>query len=178
MTDTPVVMEQMVALHYKEVLPPNVVRFGEAMLAGRFLGGRCPSCQRVYVPNRGFCTLCVVPVGADDELEVPDRGVVASYTVITPVRYYGQTKTEPFLYASVVLDGTSVPLRGQDITGVPIESVRAGLRVEAVWLPPDQRSFEGLSARGAGVDLEGALSGFRATGEADLPPSSYQGFEF
>ncbi|MGI8493070.1 MAG: Zn-ribbon domain-containing OB-fold protein [Acidimicrobiales bacterium] len=116
----PPVNEQLVTLTYREVLPPNVVRFGETLVAGRFLGGRCPECKRVYVPNRGFCTLCLVPVVARDEIEVTDKGVVASFTVITPVRYYGQTKTEPFVYASVVLDATSTPLRGQDISGVPI----------------------------------------------------------
>lgn len=180
MTDTaePLVTTELVTLHYAEMLPANVVRFGEALVAGRFLGGRCPQCQRVYVPNRGFCSLCVVSIGPDAESEVGDRGVVASFTIIAPVKYYGQTKTEPFVFASVLLDGTASPLRGQDITGLPHEQVRAGLRVQAVWKPRDERDFEGLTARGGASSIEGAVTSFAPTGEPDLDRDSYRGFEF
>ena len=41
----------------------------------------------------------------DDEVEVSDHGTVTGFTIITPVAYYGQTETEPFVYASVLLDG-------------------------------------------------------------------------
>jgi uncharacterized OB-fold protein len=171
------VMEQKVTLHYSEPLPPNLGRFGDGLLAGQFIGARCPSCQRVYVPNRGYCPLCAVLIPESDELTVGDKGVVASYTVITPVPYYGQTKTEPFVFASILLDGTTTVLRGQDVTGIPIEAIHAGLRVGAVWLPAEARTLEGLSARG-GASLEGAISSFAPTGEADLSEDAYLGYEF
>ncbi|MGH8921659.1 MAG: Zn-ribbon domain-containing OB-fold protein [Actinomycetes bacterium] len=180
MTDTadPLVTTELVTLHYRELLPANVVRFGDSLVAGKFLGGRCPACQRLYVPNRGFCSLCVVPIGPGDELEVGDRGVVASFTIIAPVKYYGQTKTEPFIFASILLDGTSSPLRGQDVTGLPHEQVRAGLRVRAVWKPPAERDFEGLNARGGASSIEGAVTSFEPTGDPDSDRDSYRGFEF
>jgi uncharacterized OB-fold protein len=171
------VMEQKVTLHYSEPLPPNFVRFGEGLLAGKFIGARCPSCGRVYVPDRGYCPLCAVMMSAADELEVDDKGVVASYTVITPVNYYGQTKTEPFVFASILLDDTTTVMRGQDITGIPTEQVHAGLRVAAVWLPPEERSLEGISARG-GASLEGSVTSFAPTGEPDLSEDAYRGYEF
>jgi uncharacterized OB-fold protein len=171
------VMEQKVSLHYSELLPPNLVRFGEALLDGRLLGGRCPSCGRVYVPNRGYCPMCAVLMPESVEFEVGDKGVVASHTVITPVHYYGQTKTDPFVFASVLLDGTSTVLRGQDVTGVPIEQVHDGLRVAAVWQRPADRTLEGLSARG-GTSLEGCITSFAPTGEPDLGEDAYRGFEF
>jgi hypothetical protein len=171
------VMEQKVTLHYTESLPPNLVRYGDALLAGRFLGGRCPSCQRVYVPNRGFCPLCAILMTEEHELDVSDRGVVASYTVVAPVRYYGQTKTEPFVFASILLDGTSTVLRGQDVTGIPIDEVHSGLRVAAGWLPEGERNLEGLSPRGPG-SLEGCVTSFAATGEPDASEDTYRGYEF
>jgi hypothetical protein len=178
--DTPaedLVMEQKVTLHYSESLPPNLVRFGAAIMAGQFLGGRCPSCDRVYVPNRGYCPMCAVLMTEADELALGDKGVVASHTVITPVNYYGQTKTEPFVFASVLLDGTSTVLRGQDITGLPLDQVHDGLRVGAVWTPEAERNLEGMSARGP-ASLEGCVSSFAPTGEPDLPSDAYKGFEF
>jgi hypothetical protein len=170
-------MEQKVTLHYSEPLPPNLARFGDALLQGRFLGGRCPACQRVYVPNRGYCPLCAVLMTEDDELAIGDKGVVASYTVIAPVHYYGQTKTEPFVFASILLDDTSTVLRGQDVTGIPHDEVHAGMRVAAVWLPESERTLEGMSARG-GAGLEGCITSFAPTGEPDLGEGSYRGYEF
>jgi hypothetical protein len=171
-------MEQLVTLHYQDLLPPNVVRFGEALLDGRLVGARCPVCSRVYVPNRGLCSLDVVTLGEEHELEVSDKGVVASFTIVTPVRYYGQTKTEPFIFASVLLDGTASPLRGQDVTGIPMDKVRAGLRVQAVWKPLAERTSEGLIARATGSSVEGSIASFAATGEPNLGPESYRGYEF
>jgi uncharacterized OB-fold protein len=176
-SESDLVMEQKVTLHYREALPPNLARFGDALLGGRFLGAKCPACDRVYVPNRGYCPLCAVLMTEADERDVSDRGVVASYTVIAPVRYYGQTKTEPFVFATVLLDGTSTVLRGQDITGIPIDQVHAGLRVAAGWRPGPDRTLDGLSARG-GASLEGCISSFSPTGEPDLPEDAYRGFEF
>ncbi len=171
------VMEEKVTLHYAEPLPPHLARFGEALLSGQFLGGRCPQCARLYVPHRGYCPLCVVRIREEDETTSGDIGVVASYTVITPVRYYGQTKTEPFVFASVLLDDTASPLRGQDITGMPHDKLRAGLRVRAAWAPESERNLQGLNPRG-GFGIEGCVRSFEPTGEPDVPAEAYRGYEF
>jgi uncharacterized OB-fold protein len=92
---------------------------------------------------------------------------------VAPVRYYGQTKTEPFVYASVLLDGASGTLGGQDISGIPADQVRMGLRVAAVWKPVEERSMDGLSARGWG-SVAGAITSFTPTGEPDVPREHYQ----
>ena len=172
MTDE-IMMDDLVTLTYEELLPPNTVRFAEALVDGRILGQRCSSCGRVYVPPKGYCPLCVVLLGADDDVEVSDRGVVTGFTIVAPVRYYGQTKTEPFVYASVLLDGASGTLGGQDVTGVPTDEVRAGMRVRAVWKPTAERTTKGHSARGWG-NVEGCISSFEATGEPDVPHSEFE----
>jgi uncharacterized OB-fold protein len=108
----------------------------------------------------------------DDDVEISDRGVVTGYTVITPVRYYGQTKTEPFVFASVLLDGADGTLGGQDISGIPVDQVHMGQRVEAVWKPEGDRDWEGLSARGWG-SVAGAITSFTPTGEPDVPKEQF-----
>jgi uncharacterized OB-fold protein len=168
-----VMMDDKVTLTYVEDLPPNTVRFAEALVEGRILGQRCPQCQRVYVPPKGYCPLDVVLLDEGDDTEVSDRGVVTGFTIITPVNYYGQTKTEPFVYASILLDGASGTLGGQDVSGIPADKVRAGLRVKAVWKPEAERTTEGQSARGWG-NVESCISSFEPTGEPDAPREHYQ----
>ena len=168
-----VMMDDLVTLTYEELLPPSTVRFAEALVDGRILGQKCTQCGRVYLPAKGYCPLCVVLLGPDDDVEVADHGMVTGFTIVAPVKYYGQTKTEPFVYASVLLKGASGTLGGQDITGIPADQVHAGLRVRAVWKPPAERTTEGHTARGWG-SVEGCISSFEPTGEPDAPPEEYE----
>jgi hypothetical protein len=166
-----VMMDDLVRLTYRELLSPDTVRFAEALVDGRILGQRCTSCGRVYLPAKGYCPLCVVLLDADDDVEVADRGVVTGFTIVAPVRYYGQKKTEPFVYASVLLDGASGTLGGQDITGLPTDQIRAGLRVRAVWKPEAERTTEGQSARGWG-SVAGCISSFESS-EPDMDRAEF-----
>jgi uncharacterized OB-fold protein len=166
------VMEHLVSLTYKEPLTPTLDRYVDALLDGRIVGHKCPSCGRVYVPGKGYCPLCVVETGVADEVEVSDHGTVTGFTIITPVAYYGQTETEPFVYASVLLDGSDGAIGGQDITGIPQDEVRSGLRVRAVWKPKAERSAEGVSNRGWG-GVGSVISSFEPSGEPDLPREKF-----
>src|SRR5947208_6082182 len=127
------VMEHLVSLTYSEELTPILERYIDALIDGRIVGHKCPSCGRVYVPGKGYCPLCVVETSQDDEIEVADTGTVTGFTIITPVAYYGQKETEPFVYASVLLDGAASILGGQDVVNIPHDQIRSGLRVRAMW---------------------------------------------
>jgi hypothetical protein len=160
------VMEHLVTLTYHERLTDNLNRYADNLLEGRIIGQKCPSCGRVYVPGKGYCPLCVLPTSEADEVEVPDTGTVTGFTIVTPVNYYGQTKTELFVYASVLLDGADTTLGGMDITGVAHSELRTGLRVKAKWKPREERSVEGMSNRGWG-GFGDVVESFEATGEPD-----------
>src|SRR5436305_13852303 len=97
------VMEHLVSLTYEEELTPILDRYVDALIDGRIVGHKCPQCGRVYVPGKGYCPLCVVETTAKDEIEVSDTGTVTGFTIITPVAYYRQDESEPFVYASVFL---------------------------------------------------------------------------
>ena len=72
------------------------------------------------------------------------------------------------MYASVLLDGASGNLGGQDIVNIPHDQVRSGLRVKAVWKPKNERSAEGVSNRGWG-GVASAIDAFEPSGEPDMP---------
>ena len=167
------VMEHLVSLTYRERLTPNLNRFVDELLDGRILGHKCPVCGRVYVPPKGYCPLDVVATGPENEVTVSDTGTLTGFTIVTPVAYYGQKETQPFVYATVLLDGADSPLGGLDIVNIPHEDLRAGLRVKAIWVPKGKRKVEGISNRGWG-GLGSVITAFEPSGEPDAAPEVYK----
>jgi len=165
-------MEYFMQLEYHELLAPIVRRYADCLMQGRLIGHKCPKCGLVYVPPRGYCPIDVIETGADNEVTLEDKGVVTNYTVVTPVQYYGQEETEPFVRASVLLDGPGGMLNLQDILDVPVDQVRVGMRVQADWLPEGERTTKELTNRSWG-SAEGVIRGWRPTGEPDLPAEQF-----
>jgi uncharacterized OB-fold protein len=167
------VMEHLVSLRYEEELTPILERYVDALIDGRIVGHKCPQCGRVYVPGKGYCPLCVVETTDRDEVQVADTGTVTGFTIITPVAYYGQEETEPFVYASVLLDGANSTLGGQDIVNIPRDEVHSGLRVRAVWRPKEKRSGAGVSNRGWG-SVSSVIDAFEPSGEPDMDRAKFE----
>ena len=89
-----------------------------------------------YVAGQAFSfvqNIDAIELTREYEVDLPQVGVVTSYTIITPVQYPGQTETEPFSRVHVWLDGTDVILGYQPLVDVPNADVRVGMRVAAVW---------------------------------------------
>jgi hypothetical protein len=164
-------ISQMVNLDYKIVTSPIGRRFDELMREGRIVGHRCPECERVYVPPRGFCPLCCVITGSEHETDVKDQGVVTSFTVITPIQYRGQQERDEYVLANVLLDGASGTIGQQRIGGIDNDKVRMGMRVKAVW-NTDAPEEEGGGMRGWG--LGAMVKHWEPTGEPDEPREHYR----
>jgi uncharacterized OB-fold protein len=162
-------MPQLIGLDYTIRTNPTATAFGEALTGGQITGHRCPSCSRVYTPPKGFCPICVVPTGAADLVEVADRGLVTSWTVLTPIQYAGQKEREDYALASILLDGADGTIGQQRLVDVPLDQIRMGMRVEAVWNPPEERVPDDR-----GYALGTAVSGWRPSGEPDAPKAAYQ----
>jgi hypothetical protein len=109
---------------------------------------------------------------AADEVELPFTGTVVSYTVITPVQYYGQEETEPYIRAAILLDGADTTLGQQDIRDIPIDEFRAGLRVRAILRPKEERSVAGMDNRWGNVG--NVVERWEPTGEPDVPFEEYR----
>jgi uncharacterized OB-fold protein len=171
--DEPVtMMEYFMSLEYSDVVSAPVVRFRDALMEGRLVAQQCPKCKLVYVPPKGYCPIDTIELDESTWIELADRGVVTNYTVVTPVQYYGQQETEPFVRASILLDAPGGMLILQDILELPADEVRAGMRVEAVWAPKGERNVDDIGNR-SGSALEGSLHGFRPTGEPDMPADAF-----
>jgi len=162
-------MPQLIGLDYTVRTNPVAAAFAETLTAGRITGHRCPQCSLVFVPPKGFCSICVVPTGPEDEVEVADRGIVTSWTVLTPIQYTGQKERADYALASILLDGASGTIGQQRLLEIPMDEIRMGLRVAAVWAAPEERV-----ADDRGYGLGNAVEGWRPTGEPDAPKADYE----
>jgi hypothetical protein len=133
-------------------------RFLQGIAAGKILGQRCPVCEKVYVPPRGACPTCGVPT--TDDVQLANTGTITTFCVVN-IPFAGSIEV-PYVCASVLLDGADVTLFHL-VQEVPVEEVRMGMRVEAVWVPRDELA----------PTLE-SIRHFRPTGEPDAPYQSYK----
>ncbi|ROO85050.1 hypothetical protein EDD29_2585 [Actinocorallia herbida] len=156
----------LISLEYAEPLYPHRERFLAGLLRGEVVGQRSPVSGKVYVPGRGYDQLERVPMGEPEDVVVAAAGAVSSFTEITPVAYHGQKETEPYIRASVLLDGSDSPITGVDIRTIPLAEFRVGLRLRAVWRPVDERDLSGFDNRSTG-GWEGVFARWEPTGEPD-----------
>lgn len=133
-------------------------RFLAGVVEGRLLGRRCPQCTKVYIPPKGACPMCGVPFA--DEVVVSDSGTLTTYCIVN-VPFEGQTMKLPYVYGSILLDGSDIPLL--HLIQVPADEVRMGMRVKAEWVPPAERK----------ASLE-AIRWFVPTGEPDAAFDSFK----
>ena len=99
------------------------------------------------------------------EVDLPEQGTITNFTVVTPVPYPGQTETEPFVRAFVLLDDTDVVLSYQPVIELPAVDVRVGMRVSAVWASPAEEVDTGGGGMGGAY---GSLLGWIPDGRPDI----------
>jgi uncharacterized OB-fold protein len=126
---------------------------------GVFIGQRCPKCRKVYMPARGSCPVDGLPT--DEVVELPNTGTVTTYCIVN-VPFAGQAIEIPYICGQILLDGANLSFMGL-IQEIPVDQIRMGLRVEAVWVPAEE-----LGPTMASVKY------FRPTGEPDAEFESYK----
>lgn len=143
-----------IAIHYDYSVGAGSSTFLRAIREGRILGARCPDTGKVYVPPRLSSVETASPMS--ELVELPDRGVVYTYCIVN-IRFYDQVLEIPYAYAYIVLDGADSAIMHL-IQECPLEEIRPGMRVEAVWKDPSEwtESLENIRY-------------FKPTGETDLP---------
>jgi len=153
------VVSRRIRLDYTYTTGAASTRFLKGILQKKLLGQRCPECRKVYVPPRGSCPTC--GVATRDEVEVKDTGTVTTFCIVN-IPFPGMAVKPPFAAASVLLDGADIAIFHL-LQEVPVEDVRMGLRVQAVWVPD--------------AELEPTLESiryFKPTGEPDAPYDTYK----
>src|SRR5262245_50520101 len=163
-----VLMEEFISLDYTTLATDVGLRFSEKLVEGKIIGHRSKSTGLVYVPPKGYDPISGQPTGSEDEVEVSDRGTVTGFTIIDPIQYFGQKETERYVQASVLLDGASSALGGARVGGMPVEQVRSGMRVRAVWKPRAERVGTVVDNWG-GRAVASCVAHWEPTGEPDVP---------
>ena len=148
-----------VHLEYRFTAGAAQSRFLRHLVEGKILGQRCPQCGKVYVSPRGACAADGVPTR--EEVQVADRGTVTTFCVVN-VKFAQQVLTIPYVSATILLDGADIGLMHL-LQEVDADQVHMGMRVEAVWAPPEERK----------PTLESILH-FRPSGEADADYETYK----
>jgi len=143
-----------IAIHYDYSIGAGQSTFMRAIREGRILGARCPDTGKVYVPPRLSSVETASPM--TELVELPDRGVVYTYCIVN-IKFYDQVLEIPYAYAYIVLDGADSAIMHL-IQECPVEKMRSGMRVQAVWKDPSEwtESMENIRY-------------FKPTGEADMP---------
>ena len=133
-------------LQYRHAHGPYYGRlFDEMKTAGRLLGIRCTKCHSVLLPPRELCDICYVKTGT--WAEIADRGVLQAFSIIH-LKFVGQTREPPYVYAEIMLDGANTKiihiLDGVDIAAAP-RNLKPGMRVKAVWKAERKGSLGDIS---------------------------------
>jgi len=149
-------------LAYTVTADPLRDTFLRGLAERRLLGRRCHVCEKLYVPARPTCPTCAV-VCTGEDVDLPDVGVVTTFCVIN-IPFPGQVLTPPYACAHILLDGADVPLF-QIVGGCDASTIRAGMRVRAIWaedadLTPTWES----------------LRWFEPTGEPDAPSENWEAY--
>jgi uncharacterized OB-fold protein len=104
---------------------------------GIILGARCSSCRKIVVPPRTVCEWCFRPMV--EFVPLKDTGTVNTFSLCY-VTWDVKRITEPEIPAVIEIDGAS-PLHGiMHLLGeVKPKKISIGMRVRAIWKPPEQR---------------------------------------
>lgn len=127
------IMESPISLRYSYTPGQAAGRFLRSMQQGRVVGQRCPRCSKVYLPPRGACSMC--GVATEEEVELSGKGTVTTFCV-TQIPSPGLVP--PYVTAWIRLDGADITSMFLVQDCDPAE-VRLGMRVEAVWVEPEER---------------------------------------
>jgi uncharacterized OB-fold protein len=124
-------------LQYNFTAGKAPARFLTRVKEGVLTGQRCPRCSNVYIPPRGSCPACGVPT--EEEVVLPDRGTVQSFTVVA-IPIPNNPIKPPFVIANLILDGANISFIHL-MSECENSEVRIGQRVQAVWKPREEWTY-------------------------------------
>jgi uncharacterized OB-fold protein len=165
----------LISLTYDSVLYPHNARYAQGLLDGKFIGQRSPVTGKISVPSKGYDPIARRMLSEADDVELPPTGTVVSYTVLTPVRYHGQKETEPYIAATIFLDGADQSLAQQEIRTIPLGEFRVGMRLRAIFKPPAERRVDDVDNDWMYPTIGDVVERWEPTGEPDVPEDELPG---
>lgn len=128
-------------LKYKWAAGPHLGAFLRALKEERIIANRCPKCSRLQLPPTPVCGRCHIAMG-ETYLELSHTGTVISYSFVVDPMYdagIGGMRPVPYTLGAIVLDGGPDVAFFHRLEEKDPEKVRVGMRVEAVFRPPEER---------------------------------------
>lgn len=109
--------------------------FFSALSEKKILGSECPGCGYTYVPPRRRCGKCHSEIGEEDLIELPDKGILESFT-ITQLQLDGrgnfQELEEPKVIGCIKIEKADSKIF-MPIGDISQNDVKKGMKVEASW---------------------------------------------
>ena len=168
--ETGMFMQQVVKVEYDMQPTPLQRHYGKQMAKRRIIAHKCPECDLVYVPPRGYCPICVVETSEEHEVEIEPKGTITTFTVVNPIQYQGQQEKDVYVLASILLDGASMTIGQQRIGEIPPDEVRTGMRVEAEWAS----DADGDGGGGRNAMMGSGIAHWGPSGEPDVPLEKFK----
>jgi uncharacterized OB-fold protein len=123
-----------IRLDYTYAAGEATTRFLRGIARKKLIGQRCPITGKVYVPSAGASPTHGVPT--TEEVEVSDKGTITTFCIVR-IPAENLSVQPPFVAASVLLDGADIAMF-HVVSECPVEEVRMGMRVQAVWVPDEE----------------------------------------
>lgn len=128
-------------LRYKWSGGPHLGAFLRGLKDAKIIANRCPGCGRLQLPPTPVCGRCHMGMG-EDWVELSHQGAVISYSFVVDPMYdpgTGDMRPVPYTIASIVLDGGPDVAFFHKLEESAPGKVKVGMRVEAVFKPPQER---------------------------------------
>lgn len=112
-------------------------RYLEGLYQGKIIGSYCRNCKLTVVPPRIVCEWCFRPM--NNYVPLKDTGRINTFSLCY-VTWDVQRIQSPEIPAVIEIDGAS-PMHGimHKLGEVDPENIHMNMRVQAVWLPPEER---------------------------------------
>jgi len=112
--------------------------FQEVKERQRFIGIRCPQCNKVYVPPRRICAPCFIEM--DELVPLTDRGTLRAFSVVNYPFLDPDTGAQrpiPYTYGYIQMDGADC-IFSHIINETDVDKIEVGMKVRAVFKPRDE----------------------------------------
>ncbi len=133
------IVEGKLALPYQYFVGRTGSRFLISLRDEKKIKGlKCDKCDKVFVPPRSTCELCLTDI-SDNWVELDKKGTVTGFTVI----HYGephQPVKPPYILALIKLGGADTPL-AHIVKDISPEEMKVGMDVEAVFAEEDRSTI-------------------------------------
>lgn len=112
--------------------------FEEIRKHQRFIGIRCPSCRKVYVPPRRLCGPCFTEL--DELVPLPNAGTIMAFSIVNYPFIdpdTGEQRPIPYTYGYIKIEGSDT-IFSHIINETDVNRIKVGMNVEAVFKRPEE----------------------------------------